>query len=92
MLQDARRALVIGSPTFGAGCGWMLPPQPAILPRSGGRLEMPDCSRFRADGRNEVEGIAPDVSIPFRRYDTWKQRVMRLEAAWPAVFAKLKAR
>ena len=92
MLQDARRALVIGSPTFGAGCGWMLPPQPAILPRSGGRLEMPDCSRFRADGRNEVEGITPDVLIAFRRYDTPKQRVMRLEAAWPAVFAKMKAR
>ncbi len=91
MLQDARRALVIGSPTFGAGCGWMLPPQPTILPRSGGRLEMPDCSRFRADGRNEVEGITPDVLIPFRRYDTPKQRVMRLEAAWPAVFAKMKA-
>lgn len=92
MLQDARRALVIGSPTFGAGCGWMLPPQPAILPRSGGRLEMPDCSRFRADGRNEVEGITPDVFIAFRRYDTPKQKVMRLEAAWPAVFAKIRAR
>lgn len=92
MLQDARRAFVIGSPTFGAGCGWMLPPQPTILPRSGGRLDIPDCSRFRADGRNEVEGITPDVLIPFRRYDTPKQRVMRLEAAWPTVFAKMKAR
>jgi len=92
MLQDARRALVIGSPTFGAGCGWMLHPQPTILPRSGGILQMPDCSRFRADGRNEVEGITPDVLIPFRRYDTPKQRVMRLDAAWPAVFAKIKRR
>jgi hypothetical protein len=92
MLQDARRALVIGSPTFGAGCGWMLHPQPTILPRSGGILQMPDCSRFRADGRNEVEGITPDVLIPFRRYDTPKQRVMRLDAAWPAVFAKIKGR
>lgn len=92
MLQDARRALVIGSPTFGAGCGHMFPPQPTILPRSGGHLDMPDCSRFRADGRNEVEGVTPDVLIPFRRYDTPKQRVTRLEAAWPAVLAKTKAR
>jgi hypothetical protein len=92
MLQDARRAVVIGSPTFGAGCGWMLTPQPTTLPRSGGTLHIPDCSRFRADGRNEVEGITPDVLIPFRRYDTPKQRVMRLETAWPAVFAKMKAR
>lgn len=63
MLQDAQRALVIGSPTFGAGCGWMLEPQPTTLPRSGGILQIPDCSRFRADGRNEVEGITPDVLI-----------------------------
>ena len=90
MLQDAGRALVIGSPTFGAGCGWMLPPQPTTLPRSGGLLHMSDCSRFRADGRNEVDGITPDVLIPFRRYDTPKQRVARLEAAWPGVFAKIR--
>jgi hypothetical protein len=90
MLQDAKRAFVVGSPTFGAGCGWMLPPQPTTLPRSGGVLHMSDCSRFRADGRNEVEGITPDVLIAFRRYDTPKQRVMRLEASWPAVFAKIR--
>lgn len=88
MLQDARRAIIAGSPTFGAGCGWMLEPEPTLLPNSGGHLRMPDCVRYRADGSNEVDGVTPDVAVGFRRNDTAKQRVARLTAAWPQVVAR----
>jgi hypothetical protein len=26
---------------------------------------MPDCARFRIDGTNEIEGIEPDVPLPW---------------------------
>ncbi len=91
MLQDAGRAVIVGSPTFGAGCGWMMEPKPFILPNSKGSLRMPDCSRFRASGTNEVDGITPDVMIGFRRYDTPVQQARRLATAWPAVFAALES-
>lgn len=84
MLQDAARAVVVGAPTFGAGCGWTLPKQDVVLRHSGGRLEMPDCARFRRDGRNEIDGVEPDVLVGFRRYDSPQQRVQRLAARLPA--------
>lgn len=78
MLQDAARALVIGSPSFGSGCGWNLPQRPVTLPHSGGRLLMPDCTRYRRDGRNEVDGIQPDILVGLRTYDSPRQRAERL--------------
>jgi hypothetical protein len=78
MLQDAGRALIVGSPTRGAGCGWTLPKRPIELKNSGAELAMPDCARFRRDGRNELDGIEPDELVAFRRFDSAKQRVERL--------------
>jgi len=78
MLQDAGRALIIGSPTRGSGCGWTLPQRPTVLKNSGAELAMPDCARFRRDGRNELDGIEPDELVAFRRTDSAKQRVERL--------------
>jgi hypothetical protein len=85
MLQDADRALIVGAPTVGSGCGWTLPQQTTVLAHSGGRLTMPDCARRRRDGANELDGVVPAVMIPFRRFDTPAQRVRRLEAALPQV-------
>jgi hypothetical protein len=78
MLQDAGRAVILGSPTRGSGCGWTLPKRPIELKNSGGELVMPDCARFRRDDRNELDGIEPDELVAFRRTDSVKQRVERV--------------
>ena len=84
MLQDAKRAVIVGAPTFGAGCGWTLPKQDVVLKHSQGVLAIPDCARFRRDGHNEIDGVQPDVLVGFRQYDTPRQRVERLAARLPA--------
>jgi len=78
MLQDAGAATIVGAPTFGAGCGWNLPHESVVLAHSGGMLDIPNCARFRRDGRNEIDGVQPDVLIGFRTYDSARQRVDRL--------------
>jgi hypothetical protein len=84
MLQDADKALVIGAPSQGSGCGWTMPRKDLTLANSGATLLMPDCARFRKDGRNELDGIEPDVLVGFRTHDTPRQRVARLLARLPA--------
>lgn len=88
MLQDNRAALVIGAPSYGAGCGHAVEDEPVRLGHSGGELAMPDCVRLRADGRDEVSGIDPDLLIGFHRRDTPFQRASRLQAALPAAVAR----
>jgi len=46
-------------------------------------LELPDCVRFRRDGSNEVRGILPDVTIPWRADDGAALKRQVLEAAMP---------
>jgi C-terminal processing protease CtpA/Prc len=65
MLKDNGAATVIGERTFGAGCGYMDGGLPIELPHSGWVVRMPDCARFRIDGTNEIEGIEPDVPLPW---------------------------
>lgn len=69
ILQDNHAAVVIGSPTGGAGCGHTNGGTPTTLKNSGGILELPDCARFRADGSNEVMGIQPDILVGLRSTD-----------------------
>lgn len=83
MLQDAGQAVIMGSPSFGAGCGWVRPPQTVSLRNSGGQLSIPDCARFRRDGTNEVDGLQPDVLVGFRTSDSPQQRAQRLLARLP---------
>ena len=61
LLRDADAAVVVGSRTYGAGCGMTNGGIPLTLPHSGLEVRMPDCARLRVDGTNEVAGIAPDV-------------------------------
>ena len=63
MLKDNGAATVVGERTYGAGCGFLDGGLPLELPNSGLDVWMPDCARFRIDGTNEIEGIAPDVPI-----------------------------
>lgn len=78
MLHDNNAATIIGEPTYGAGCGYTNKGIPTFLKNSGARVKMPDCVRLRADGSNEVEGITPDILIPWRTNDTRYQRATRV--------------
>ena len=63
MLEDAGRATVVGEKTKGAGCGYSNGGVPVDLANSGLRVEVPDCTRMRNAGTNEVEGISPRVAL-----------------------------
>jgi hypothetical protein len=88
VLADNRAATIIGEPTYGAGCGYTNGGIATRLPHSGGSVHMPDCVRFRADGTNEVEGITPDVLVPWRTNDSDAQRSRRLEQVLPSVLRR----
>lgn len=81
VLQDNDAAVVIGSPSWGAGCGHARGEIETVLEHSGARLRLPNCARLRADGGNEVSGISPDILVGFRDNDGPRRRVERLAAA-----------
>ena len=81
LLQDNHAATIVGEPTGGAGCGYTNGGIPAKLKNSGAQLKMPDCVRFRADGSNEVNGITPDVLLPWAERDSGFQRLKKLLTA-----------
>ena len=62
MLQAAGAATLVGERTYGAGCGYIGGGIPLSLEHAGLLVKMPDCVRYRADGGNELDGIAPDVT------------------------------
>jgi Peptidase family S41 len=62
--QDAGAARIVGERSYGAGCGHINGVIPLTLRNSGVRLTMPNCARIRADGRNEVAGVDPDLGVP----------------------------
>lgn len=92
LLKDNRAAILIGEPTFGAGCGWMSAgDMPIVLTETRAELHVPDCIWTNARGENEVGGVEPDISVPWRFYDNAFQKGRRLMAvlksldfaAWP---------
>lgn len=89
-LRDNSRATIIGTTTFGAGCGYTNGGIAIRLARSEATLRVPDCVRLRADGSNEVDGIAPDIPVSWRAGHSRYQRTVRaLEAlqAWSTVLS-----
>jgi hypothetical protein len=63
VLQDNGVAKVIGSRSYGAGCGYTNGGINVTLRNSALKIRMPDCARLRASGANEYEGIVPDVTV-----------------------------
>lgn len=81
LLQDNHAAIVIGELTGGAGCGYTNGGIPTQLKNSKAEVQMPDCVRLRADGSDEVNGITPDVLIPWAKRDSAYQRARKLITA-----------
>jgi Peptidase family S41 len=69
-LKDNGRAVLIGEPTLGSGCGFTNGGIPITLKHSGARIRVPDCARLRADGSNEVAGLVPDIVANWRSGDS----------------------
>lgn len=77
LLQDNRKARVVGAVTPGAACGTFTSRGTGFtLPHSGAHVHVPDCVRLRADGSNERRGIVPDVMVPWAPSDSpWLRTV-----------------
>ena len=62
-LQDNHAAIVVGTHSGGAGCGYTDGGTPTILTNSRAVLRLPDCVRLRASGANAALGVEPDVPV-----------------------------
>ena len=79
VMRDNRIARTVGDTTGRAGCGFMVDAKPVVLPHSQLRFRIPNCVRLRADGSDEVAGIAPDLPVlPAEGEDrrAWAARVL----------------
>ena len=80
VMRNNRIARTVGATTGGSGCGFMIDAKPVVLPHSGLRFRVPNCVRLRADGSNEVAGIAPDLPVlPMEGENkrAWAARILR---------------
>ena len=68
-LQINGIARILGEPTAGAGCGYVDGGARSQFHASRFDVRMPNCARFLPDGRNEIEGIPPDVVLPMSSDD-----------------------
>jgi C-terminal processing protease CtpA/Prc len=91
ILQDNNAAVVLGTRTGGAGCGYTHGGTPTKLKNSGAVLKLPDCVRFRADGSNEVRGIIPDEVVPMRPDDGQHFNAGLIARKLPAAIARAQS-
>ena len=80
-LQDAGAARIVGETTMGVGCGYTDGGVTLELPATGLTVRAPDCIRYRKDGRNEAEGVLPDLPIPWSDGDSARGRAEQTIAA-----------
>lgn len=76
-MKDNGIAKVLGARTGGDGCGFMADGDPLVLTHSQLRFRVPNCMRLRADGTDEVAGIAPDFPIVQMRGESARARAAR---------------
>jgi len=70
LLQSNDAAIIIGENSYGAGCGYNNGGIQIELPNIGLSVRMPDCVRFRKDGKNEIYSIEPDIKIDWKETDS----------------------
>jgi len=63
LMRDRDIAKIVGVQTFGLGCGFLDNDDPMVLPHSGRAFRVPNCVRLRADGTDEIAGVAPDFPM-----------------------------
>ena len=85
ILQDNGAAVLVGSRTRGAGCGFVNGGIPLVLEHVGLRVMAPDCIRHRKDGTNEIEGMEPDVALDWDG-DSRTERTRKVLAALTELF------
>ena len=90
-LEDNHAAIVIGTQTLGAGCGFTNGGIPTILPRSHASVHLPDCARIRADGSNAVAGVTPDILLPLLDRDSPYQRAVKVASGLASAWLRLIA-
>jgi hypothetical protein len=56
-------ATLVGERTFGAGCGYMDGGWAYQFKAIDGHVMMPNCSRYTAEGVNQIEGLEPDLAF-----------------------------
>ena len=56
-------ARLVGERTFGAGCGYMDGGWAYQFRAIDGHVMMPNCSRYTANGINQIEGLTPEVAF-----------------------------
>jgi hypothetical protein len=78
VMRDNAIARTVGERTEGDGCGFMYENAPLELPASRLRFRIPNCVRLRADGTDEVAGIAADLPILPREGEDARSRAARL--------------
>lgn len=77
-LIDHAGAESIGARSYGSGCGYTGGSRPLILAEPSLEIVAPNCSRFRKDGSNEVNGIAPSLDAGWREGDSARRRAERV--------------
>ncbi len=80
-LQDAGAARIVGETTMGVGCGYTNGGVTLELAATGLTIRAPDCIRYRKDGRNEAEGVLPDLPVAWADGDSGQVRAERVLAA-----------
>jgi hypothetical protein len=80
-IRDNGIARTVGTRTVGAGAGFMIDGPPLVLPNARLRFQVPNCLRLRADGTDEVAGIAPDLPVLPTEGENSRARAMRVLAA-----------
>lgn len=76
-MRDNGIAKTLGARTGGDGCGFMAKGDPLVLAHSQLRFRIPNCMRLRANGADEVAGIAPDFPIAPTQGESARGRAAR---------------
>jgi len=63
LLQSNNAGIIIGENSQGLGCGYSNGGIKIELKNIALSVRMPDCVRYRKDGKNEIYGINPDIKV-----------------------------
>jgi hypothetical protein len=87
ILQDNKAATIAGELTGGAGCGYTNGGIPGELRHPHVVVKMPDCGPLGKDGSDEVNGVIPDILVPWAERDTPYTKAVKLSHARNAALA-----